>query len=131
MQDSACFDRGKSRRTGLRHDRLQLAGINIKYRLGSFLSEGGKAPTLRSPDPNANGTQRQCTSLPCKPLHLHVRRASFPVMESTTTKVAGDFRTASRYAMAAAAPALPLSMQPQTVKPMKAASATTGTARSS
>jgi hypothetical protein len=44
-------------------------------------------------------------------------------------KVAGDFRPASRYAMAAAVPALPLSMQPQTVKPMKAASATTGTAR--
>jgi hypothetical protein len=73
----------------------------------------------------------EISRVPCKALHLHVRRASCPVKESTTTKVAGDFRTASRYAMTAAVPALPLSMQPQTVKPMKAASATTGTARSS
>src|ERR1035438_6131345 len=60
MQDSACSDRSKSRRTGLTHDRLQFAGIDIKYSLGSFLSEGGKAPTLRSPDTNASSAQRQC-----------------------------------------------------------------------
>jgi NAD(P)-dependent dehydrogenase (short-subunit alcohol dehydrogenase family) len=64
-------------------------------------------------------------------LHLHLRRAALPAKKSTTINVAGAFRTASRYAMAAAVPAFPLSMQPQTVKPMKAASATTGTARSS
>src|ERR1700733_2598666 len=60
MQDSARSDRGKSRRAGLTHDRFQLAGIDIKYSLDSFLSEGGKAPTLRPPNTDASSAQRQC-----------------------------------------------------------------------
>ncbi len=60
MQDSACSDRSNSRGTGLTHDRLQLAGIDIKYSLDSCLSEGSKTPTLGSPDTNASSAQRQC-----------------------------------------------------------------------
>ena len=59
MQYSACSDRSNSRSASLTHDRLQLTGIDIEYGLGSFLSEGGKAPTLRSPDTNASSAQRQ------------------------------------------------------------------------